>query len=225
MRPLAGQARQVVLDLGQFHLQTALARAGTLAEDDEDERGAVKHLRLQLAFQRAVLPRRQFQIEDDGLAAVIGDEVGNLLHLAGAEQRAGIDLRQPRQHAPDAAHTGSSRQLFQFFQRFFRRPIGVLPVLPRHINADEDGRLRRPREQAAQRAFLFCLPLHIKTILSCHTFSLSVPVDGPSFIARTWVKRPLTRQDTIEQSVCGSMEQGNGCIKGLVSRSSGRRQR
>jgi hypothetical protein len=40
VRPLACQARQVVLDLRQFHLQASLARVRTLAEDNQYDQGA-----------------------------------------------------------------------------------------------------------------------------------------------------------------------------------------
>ena len=58
VRPLPGQSRQVILDLSQFNLQTALFRMGTLAKDDEDERSPVKHLYFQFPLQCPVLSRR-----------------------------------------------------------------------------------------------------------------------------------------------------------------------
>src|SRR5437867_5420742 len=57
VRPLAGEARQIVLNLGQFDLQTALSGMGALAEDDEDEGRAVEYLHFQLSFQCAMVSR------------------------------------------------------------------------------------------------------------------------------------------------------------------------
>jgi len=44
VRPLPGQARQIILDLRQFNLQASLFGMGALAKDDEDQRSPVKHL-------------------------------------------------------------------------------------------------------------------------------------------------------------------------------------
>ena len=44
VRPLPGQAWQIILDLPQFNLQAPLFGMGTLAKDDEDQRSPVKHL-------------------------------------------------------------------------------------------------------------------------------------------------------------------------------------
>ena len=57
VRPLAGQARQIVFDLGQFHLQASLARVRALGEDDENQGCPVEDLRLECSLQRAVLAR------------------------------------------------------------------------------------------------------------------------------------------------------------------------
>src|SRR5450755_1518247 len=68
VRPLPRDAGQVVLDLGQFHLQAPLAGTCTLAEDDQDQRRAIEHLHLQFTFQVTVLPRCQFEVKDHCVA-------------------------------------------------------------------------------------------------------------------------------------------------------------
>ena len=55
MAPKAGQARQQMLQLGQFHLQFAFARAGALRENVQDQRRAVQHLAAEDLFQIAAL--------------------------------------------------------------------------------------------------------------------------------------------------------------------------
>src|SRR5439155_23994967 len=66
VRPLACQARQIIFDLGQFNLQTALSGMGTLAKDDEDQRSPVKHLCFQCSLQCALLPGGQFKVKANG---------------------------------------------------------------------------------------------------------------------------------------------------------------
>ena len=63
--PEPRQARQQMLELRQFDLQLAFARAGALGEDVEDERRAVENLAVENLLQVAALRGGKFVVEDD----------------------------------------------------------------------------------------------------------------------------------------------------------------
>ena len=62
---LAGQARQQVIQLRQFHLQAAFPGARAAGEDVEDELRAVDDAARQLLLQIALLGGREVVVEDD----------------------------------------------------------------------------------------------------------------------------------------------------------------
>ncbi len=62
-----------------------------LAEDLEDQAGAVEHLGVEGLFEIALLDRRQRVVDDDQLRVLFLDDLAQFLNLAGAEQR-----RRPR---------------------------------------------------------------------------------------------------------------------------------
>ena len=57
VRPHAGQPRQLVLELGELHLEPALVGLRVLGEDVEDQPAAVDDLDLQQLLERALLAR------------------------------------------------------------------------------------------------------------------------------------------------------------------------
>ncbi len=61
--PHAGQTRQHILQLCQFHLCLGDTGTGALGEYIQNQRGAVQNPALKLAFQIAQLCRRQFIVE------------------------------------------------------------------------------------------------------------------------------------------------------------------
>ena len=65
LHAVAGEARQQVVQLRQFHLQAAFAGAGARGEDIEDELGAVDDLGIEGLFQVALLGGGQVVVEDD----------------------------------------------------------------------------------------------------------------------------------------------------------------
>src|SRR5207237_980222 len=67
--PLPHEPRQEIRELGELHLELALARARALREDVEDQRGAVDHLAPQRLGDVALLAGRQ---------PVAGDEAGGV---------------------------------------------------------------------------------------------------------------------------------------------------
>src|SRR5207247_5017629 len=134
VRPLAYQAGQVILDLGQLNLQPALACAGALTEDDQDERGTIKHPRLKFALQCTMLPWRQLQIENDSIAAVKVYQVRNLLNFARAKQCSGMWPRQALDDAINTRNTGRCGALSPLVERFLHGP-----AIAWHVYANQDS--------------------------------------------------------------------------------------
>ena len=92
--PGADQPALLVGEVRQLHLQAALARGRTLAEDLQDQAGAVEHLAAPGLLQVALLHRAQGMIDDGQRGLAVGDQRPKLGHLAGAEQRRRPRLRQ-----------------------------------------------------------------------------------------------------------------------------------
>ena len=92
--PRANEPALLVGELGQLHLQPALAGAGTLAEDLQDQAGAVEHLAAPGLLKVALLHRAQGVVDDGERRLALADQGGELRHLAGAEQRRRPRLRQ-----------------------------------------------------------------------------------------------------------------------------------
>jgi hypothetical protein len=75
-----------MLELSQFNLQLALARAGALGENVENERGAVKHLAIEDAFEIAALRRGKFVVENDRVHVMATAMLRKLVRLAAADE-------------------------------------------------------------------------------------------------------------------------------------------
>ena len=84
--PAAHQPSCLVIEMRQLDLKPTLGGCGALAEDFEDQSGAVDHLALELFLEIALLDRTQRAIDDHqfGVFEVAG--IGDPLNLALAEQ-------------------------------------------------------------------------------------------------------------------------------------------
>ncbi len=87
---LAGEPRQHVLKLRQLHLQLALAGAGVAGKDVQNQLRAVQHPAGQRGLKVAQLGGRQVVVEEHQVGLGGGGDSGDLLHLAGADQRGRI---------------------------------------------------------------------------------------------------------------------------------------
>jgi hypothetical protein len=89
--PAAHQPARLIIEMREFDLQSPFGRRGTLAEDLEDQPGAIDHLDLQPFFQVALLDRREAAIDDQQFGFFVFQAGGDDLHLPAPEQR-----RRPR---------------------------------------------------------------------------------------------------------------------------------
>jgi hypothetical protein len=80
--PGAHQPALLVGEMRQLHLQTPLAGGGALAEDLQDQAGAVEHLAAPGLLQVALLHRAQGVIDDGQRDVALADQRRQLPHLA-----------------------------------------------------------------------------------------------------------------------------------------------
>src|SRR5699024_2638980 len=98
----ASQAREEVFQLRELDLGLAFLGFRVLGEDVEDERGAIDDLHLHYGFEPAALGRSEFGVNDDGVGAGSGDEIGELPGLSRSQVRGRIggvaSLEHPVEH-------------------------------------------------------------------------------------------------------------------------------
>ena len=125
MGPGPHEARFLIGQMRQLDLQHALARARPVAEDLQDQPGAVQHLGLPGSFQVALLDRRQRAVDDDEADLGLLHQLGDLLDLARAEQRPGAHPRHRGEPRLDKIEVERPREAFRLRQgvaRIARRP-------------------------------------------------------------------------------------------------------
>jgi hypothetical protein len=132
---LAAQARQVVAELGQLDLELALVRPGPLGEDVEDELGPVDDLALDLVLEVALLGAVEGAVEDDQIGVGFPGGVGDLLHLALADEPAGIEARPDLEDLPGHLGPGRRREAGQLRHGL----LGFVLFGPGRGDVDEDG--------------------------------------------------------------------------------------
>ena len=94
VRPGADEPALLVVQMGKLDLQPAFLGLRALAEDFEDQPGAVEHLRGPRLFEVALLHGAQRMVDDDELRVVDAGERRDLLHLPAPEQRRRSGLAQ-----------------------------------------------------------------------------------------------------------------------------------
>ena len=79
VRPHPGEARQVVLEPRQLHLEPPLLRPGALREDVDDQRRPIQHLAVEQTLEVPLLIRAQLVVDDEGVEVarrLLVDELG-----------------------------------------------------------------------------------------------------------------------------------------------------
>ena len=114
--PAAHEAPCLVIEMRQFDLQPAFGGRRALAEDFEDQPGAVDHLALELFLQIALLDRAERTIDDDQFRFFLRCRNIDALDLALAEQRCRAyraDRHRESVSHHDADRTGEPLRLLQ----------------------------------------------------------------------------------------------------------------
>ncbi len=171
--PAAHEAALLIVEMGKFDLQRAFLGPRALAENFEDQPGAIEHLGVQFLLEIALLHRRQRMIDDDQFRMAFLDDLGELLDLAAAEQgrRArvvdGNDRRMDRIEA-DGAGKANGLVMAGLGGARLARTVRLIVAarLPGKHGHNDDGPGRtfgfRPRlvcrftANAAFRVFLTC---------------------------------------------------------------------
>jgi hypothetical protein len=123
VRPHAGEAREKVLQLRQLDLETALARAGALCEDVQNQLGTVEHLARGQPLKVAPLRRGEFIVKDHGGHALPPALLRHVLGLPLADVigRGGL-IELLRNHANDF-RAGGGGQFGEFIKGLLQGPF------------------------------------------------------------------------------------------------------
>ena len=165
----ASETWEEVFELREFDLGLALAALGVLAEDIEDDGGAVDDLHLDDVLEGSALAWREFGVGDDRVCAECCDDAAQLLGLSFTQVGARIRVRTPLQHAVQnngSRGLGEGGELPDGVLRILERPLGVnadehdvldaeLPVL----DLGDILEFRRQSDHTAQRLAVFAIEL------------------------------------------------------------------
>lgn len=110
MGPAAHQPSCLIIEMRQLDLQSSFGCRGALAENFEDEAGAVDHLDLEPLFQIALLDGREAAIDDQQFGLLILQAVRDDLDLSPAEQRGGPRRADPERMCGADLDSDSERQ-------------------------------------------------------------------------------------------------------------------
>ena len=113
MAPHADQPGQQIFVLGQFHLKTALPGTGTLGKDIQNQGGAVQYAHLQLLPQHPLLGGRQGVVKDDHVRTHGAHQLAHLVHLALADEGAGIWAVLLLEHHAHTLASGGLQQVLE----------------------------------------------------------------------------------------------------------------
>ena len=111
VRPQPAHAGEVVLELGQLHLELALGRVGMVGEDVEDDRRAIDDRHVERLLDVALLARQQLVVAGHEVGVAVLDRLLELLELAATEVAVGIGLLAALHQLARHGHTGRAQQL------------------------------------------------------------------------------------------------------------------
>ena len=105
-----------VLELGEFDLEFALARAGALGEDVQNEGGAVQDFEVEDPLEVAALGGGQLVVEDDGIDIRLVAERREFIGFAFADVGARAQLGQLLNTVGHHLRPGAGGQLGELIQ-------------------------------------------------------------------------------------------------------------
>ncbi len=143
MGPRPHQSAALILQMRELDLQGALPGGRPLAEDVEDQSGAVDHLAVQRALQVALLHRAQPAVDDRDRHLLGAQRVVQRIHLPAAEQGRGTTAAQRQDRAPHHHQADRRRQAHRLLEPRLRGAGVVVAVRP--LPGQDDGGARRPR--------------------------------------------------------------------------------
>src|ERR1039457_7193623 len=149
--PETRQARQQMLELSQLDLELALAGAGALGENVENERGAVEDLAIEGPLQIATLGRGKLVIKDDGIDIRLVANPGEFLRLAFADVGGRARRGQLLDAVADDFAARGGGQLRKLLQRIAQ--VATLPGFE-FYSYEEDP--FRPPVPGLDQCFQFC---------------------------------------------------------------------
>ena len=114
--PKACQPREQVLQLREFDLELALARASALGENVKDERGAIEDFAIKYTLQIAALRGRKFVIKDDRIDLVVSALAGKLIRFPASDKCPGRRRVKLLGSVADDFSARCGSELVQFFQ-------------------------------------------------------------------------------------------------------------
>ena len=134
MRPEALEARQHLLQRGELDLEHGLTclRAGD--EDIEDDLLAVDGAQLGVLLPVALLRGRELVVEDDQAAFLVAGQLGDLLELAGADERARVLLAELGDDLAADLDADVADELMELIEQH----LGFLGGVFRTLQADQD---------------------------------------------------------------------------------------
>ena len=109
----SGEARELVLELGELDLELALAGAGVAGEDVEDELRAIDDVAGQAGFDVAKLRRGKVVIEQDERRVGAGDGADDFFDFAFADEARGVGFLPALDERGDDGGTGRAGELFE----------------------------------------------------------------------------------------------------------------
>ena len=140
--PQPGEARQLVLELGELHLEAALVGLRVEGEDVEDQPAAVDDLDLEQLLERALLGRRELVVGDQHVEAGLALGRGELLGLALADVPVRVDMTAVLPLGADHLGPGGRGEVGELGQRVLRGPA----VVAAGVDGDEERLLGRGGE-------------------------------------------------------------------------------
>jgi hypothetical protein len=117
---LAGEAREHIFQLREFHLQTSFGRAGAMGEYIEDQLSAVDDLDVNCVFEIALLRWRELVVDNQDIGLMRFRKFFQLPDFSLAEQSSGVKDGADLKYFGCVAGAGSCGQFGKLTKRFGR---------------------------------------------------------------------------------------------------------